>query len=137
MFRLTRNLTRNVSKPLHRSLSHVPIEDSLFGLDDDAIEIRYTYRKFFEKELPEDLLRKYVLVKKVKINQFFGRIDTNDDFPDFRNFMKKCGDMGILGPGVEEEYGGAGEIPLMSACMVGEELSRTSAALSMGVGHGL
>jgi len=48
--------------------------------------------------------------------------------------MRKAGEMGILGPGVSEEYGGAGDMPLLAACMVGEELSRRSAALSMGVG---
>ena len=47
-----------LTKTAQRTLSHVPIEDTIFGLDDEAIEIRYTYRKFFEDEFPDALLRK-------------------------------------------------------------------------------
>ena len=36
----------------------------------------------------------------------FSRIDESEDFPQYREFMKHCGNMGILGALSAEEYGG-------------------------------
>ena len=41
-----------------RPLSYVPIDDHFFGLSDEEIELRATFRKFFEKEIPKDLAKK-------------------------------------------------------------------------------
>ena len=44
------------------------------------------------------------------------------------------GEMGLNGMGMAEDYGGTGPIPLMTPSIIGEELSRKSAAVSMGWG---
>ena len=71
-------------------LSYVPVDDVLMGLSGEEMEIRSSFRNFFESELGPH-------VKD---------IDSTDDFPGFRDYMKKCGEMGILGTTVPEEYGG-------------------------------
>ena len=48
--------------------------------------------------------------------------------------MIKMGEMGLNGMGMSEDYGGTGPIPLMTPSIIGEELSRKSAAVSMGWG---
>lgn len=70
----------------------------MFGINEEQTELRYQFRKFFENELPETLLR---------------QVDKNDDFPGFRDFMKTMGKMGLNGPGISEEYGGNGPMDLL------------------------
>ena len=45
------------------------------------------------------------------------KVDKDDDFPGFRDFMLKCGEMGIHGMGVSEEYGGNGPMDILSVRM--------------------
>ena len=104
--------------PFKRALSHVPIDDHFFGLTDEEIELRYTFRKFFEKEIPPELAK---------------QIDADDHYPEHRQFIKKCADMGILGLTVPEEYGGT-NMGVFAGCLAGEEFSRVHAGLSMFVG---
>ena len=54
-----------------RNLSHLPIDDELFGLSAEQREFRATFRNFFETEL----------------GPHAKSIDDNDDFPDavFKN----------------------------------------------------
>ncbi|CBY21450.1 unnamed protein product [Oikopleura dioica] len=112
-------LRRITSRAFRRAASnYVPIEDQMFGINEEQIELRYQFRKFFENELPESLLRD---------------IDKNDDFPGLRDFLKTMGNMGLNGPGISEEYG-AKDNPIKSAAIIGEELSRKSAAISMSYG---
>ena len=56
-----------------RHLSHVPVDDALFGLDDEEKELRQTARKFFETELGD----------------LAYQIDKDDHFPDFADYMKR------------------------------------------------
>ena len=50
-----------------------------------------TFRNFFETEIPKELGKK---------------IDIDDNFENYRPFMKKCAEMGIFGLMVPEEFGG-------------------------------
>ena len=84
---MLRRIVPNI--PFKRALSHVPIDDHFFGLNDEEIELRYTFRRFFEKEIPPKLAK---------------QIDADDHYPEYRQFIKKCADMGILGLAVPEEY---------------------------------
>jgi len=56
-----------------RALSHVPVDDRLFGLSDEERELRQTARSFFESELGDLAFQ----------------IDKDDHFPGFRDYMKK------------------------------------------------
>ena len=67
----------------------MPVDDVLMGLSEDEISIRNSFRTFFETEL----------------GPHAQEIDKTDNFPGFRDYMKRCGDMGILGTTVPEEYG--------------------------------
>ena len=100
--------------PLGRSLSHLPIDDDLFGLTDEQKEIRSSFRNFFETELGPHVKA----------------IDDNDDYPGFREYMKKCGDMGILGLTVPEEYGGT-DMGYFAHILSGEENGRVAAGIAM------
>ena len=97
-----------------RGLSHLPIDDQLLGLTEEQKEFRSSFRNFFETEL----------------GPHAKAIDDNDDFPGFRKYMKKCGEMGILGLTVPEEYGGTdlGYFPHMLAA---EENARVAAGIAM------
>ena len=77
--------------PICRNLNHVPIDDHFFGLTDEEIEIRYSMRKFFETELTPEICKK---------------VDEDDHYPEYRELFKKCGDMGLFGMTVPEEFGG-------------------------------
>ena len=77
---MLRSLISKLKVPIRR-LNYLPIDDDLFGLTEDQKELRSTFRNFFETEL----------------GPHAKAIDENDDFPGFRDYIKKCGDMGILG----------------------------------------
>ena len=64
------------------------------------------------------------------------KIDRTDEYP--RELARKMGEYGLLGINVPKEYGGLGA-DIMSAVIVGEEVSRVSlsAALIIGVQNGL
>ena len=111
-------LRRVLRLPTRRALSHVPIDDHFFGLSDEEIELRYNFRKFFENEIPPSLAK---------------QIDESDDFPDYRNFMKKAAEMGFFGLMVPEEFGGT-NLGIFATCLAGEEAARVHAGVSMMLG---
>jgi hypothetical protein len=78
---MLRIINSQTAKSTFRRLNYLPIDDKLFGLSADEIEIRQTFRNFFETEL----------------GPHAKSIDDADDFPGFKDYIKKCGDMGILG----------------------------------------
>ena len=75
-------------------------------------ELRAVIREFAEREL----------------SPHAARIDREDEFP--RWLWPKLGDMGVLGPTVPDEEGGAGLGPLEHMVIV-EEISRASASVGM------
>ncbi|XP_015782155.1 isovaleryl-CoA dehydrogenase, mitochondrial [Tetranychus urticae] len=88
------------------------------GLTPDQAELRSSVRKFLDKELPLDLV---------------GKIDKDGHYPGFRDFFKKLGSMGLLGPTVSREYGGL-DLTYLDHCIIMEEISRSSAALGLSYG---
>ncbi|XP_074598955.1 isovaleryl-CoA dehydrogenase, mitochondrial [Brevipalpus obovatus] len=106
--------TRNMSTS-DISVSHL---DKLNGLTKEQSELRWTMRKFIEKEMPLDRV---------------AEIDRTSDYPDFRNFFKRLGSMGFLGPTAPAKYGGL-ELSYLDHCILMEEMSRICPALALSYG---
>lgn len=100
-----------------RSMSHYPIDESIFGLTEEQQQLRQTVFNFAQKELAP----------------FAQEIDKQNEFKDLRHFWKKMGDLGLLGPTVKPEYGGLGGTYL-DHCVINEEISRASGAISLSYG---
>lgn len=85
-----RAVSRILKSSCCRSMSVLAIDDDLNGLTDDQKELRETVKNFAQAELAPHA----------------DAIDKNNDFPQLREFWKKCGDMGFHGITCPEEYGG-------------------------------
>jgi alkylation response protein AidB-like acyl-CoA dehydrogenase len=87
---MLRNVFKVASKAAvpSRRLAGIPIDDTLFGLTDDQIELRTMCRNFFEAELEPHA----------------DEADRTDVFKDFRKFWLQCGEMGLHGITSPEEY---------------------------------
>ena len=101
----------------HRTLTHYPIDNELYGLTPDQIQLRETVFNFFQKE----------------IGPIADKIDKEDDFPGMREFWKKLGELGLLGMTADPQYGGTG-MGIFEHCLVLEEFARVSAAISLSYG---
>lgn len=108
----TKALTLNL-----RSLSHYPIDDNIFGLNEEQRALRETAFNFFQKELAP-------LAKE---------IDKTDTFKEMRSFWKKMGDLGFLGITAEPDYGGTGGTYL-DHCIIMEEISRAAGGVALSYG---
>jgi isovaleryl-CoA dehydrogenase len=108
---------RNVVATQTRALAHYPINDTLFGLTEEQIQLRQTVFQFVQKELAP----------------FADQIDKENNFADLRNFWKKCGDMGLLGITAPAEYGGA-EATYLDHVIVLEEFSRAAGGVALSYG---
>jgi len=95
----------------------IPVDDVLMGLSDDHIELRSMARNFFEAELLP----------------FANDIDKNDDFPQFREFWQKCGEMGMHGITAPEEYGGT-DMGYLAHVLIMEEMSRVAGGIALSYG---
>jgi len=100
-----------------RLLSHYPINDTLYGLDEEKCKLRQTAFHFFQKELAP----------------LASEIDKKDCFNDMRNFWKKMGSLGFLGITADPEYGGTGGTYL-DHCIIMEEISRASGGVALSYG---
>ena len=100
-----------------RTMAGIPVDDVLMGLSDDHIELRHMVRNFFEAEL----------------EPFASDIDKNDHFPQFREFWKKCGEMGMHGVTAPEEYGGI-NMGYLAHVLVMEEMSRVAGGIALSYG---
>ncbi|XP_065051340.1 isovaleryl-CoA dehydrogenase, mitochondrial-like [Rhopilema esculentum] len=103
--------------PATRNISSTGVDDVLYGLTDDQIQLRETIYNFAKKELAP----------------YADKIDKDDGWPKMREFMRKLGDLGIHGVTVPESYGGLG-LGYFEHCIILEELSRVSAAISLSYG---
>ena len=100
-----------------RTLTHYPIDNALYGLTSEQIQLRETVFNFFQKELAP----------------IADKIDKDDDFPGMRDFWKKLGGLGLLGITADTRYGGSG-MGILEHCLVLEELARVSSAVSLSYG---
>uniref|UniRef100_A0A182INW0 Isovaleryl-CoA dehydrogenase, mitochondrial n=1 Tax=Anopheles atroparvus TaxID=41427 RepID=A0A182INW0_ANOAO len=100
-----------------RSMQHYPIDESLFGLNEEQQQLRQTVFNFTQKELAP----------------FAQEIDKQNDFKDIRAFWRKLGDLGVLGVTVKPEYGGLGG-SYLDHCIVNEEISRASGSIALSYG---
>ncbi|XP_041362627.1 isovaleryl-CoA dehydrogenase, mitochondrial-like [Gigantopelta aegis] len=110
-------LTNYVKVTTTRSLSYFPIDDSLFGLNEEQKQLRRSVFQFVQKELAPKA----------------AEIDKTDDFKERREFWKKCGEMGFHGITAPSKYGGS-EMAYLDHVLVMEEMSRASAAIALSYG---
>eukprot|EP00794_Sanderia_malayensis_P016931 gene16931-18638_t len=93
------------------------VDDQLFGLTEEQIQLRETIYNFTQKELAP----------------YADQIDKDNGWPKMREFWRKLGDMGLLGITVPESDGGTG-MGFLDHCIVGEEFARVSPAISLSYG---
>jgi len=121
-------LARHLLKPLKllsprtcassvRTLTHYPIDDTIFGLNDEERQLRETLFNFFQKELAPKA----------------DEIDKQNNFPEMREFWKKLGDLGLLGITANSNYGGS-EMGYFDHVLAMEEISRASGAVALSYG---
>ncbi|KAJ8978427.1 hypothetical protein NQ317_019665 [Molorchus minor] len=99
--------TRSVSQ-------YFPIDDHIFGLTNEQVQLRDTVFDFAQKELAP----------------VANEIDKNNKFDDLRNFWKKLGNLGVLGITANTEYGGTGGT-YTDHVIIMEELSRASGSIGL------
>jgi len=107
----------NKSSQFARSLSHYPIDENVFGLTEEQIQLRQTIFNFAQKELAP----------------YADEIDKSNNFKQIREFYKKLGDLGAHGVTVKSEYGGM-DGTYLDHCIIVEELSRASGAVALSYG---
>jgi len=121
-------LARHLLKPLKllsprtcassvRTLTHYPIDDTIFGLNDEERQLRETLFNFFQKELAPKA----------------DEIDKQNNFPEMRDFWKKLGDLGLLGITANSNYGGS-DMGYFDHVIAMEEISRASGAVALSYG---
>ncbi|XP_067642841.1 isovaleryl-CoA dehydrogenase, mitochondrial [Eurosta solidaginis] len=107
-----------VGMPLQaRAAAYYPVQDKLYGLNEDQQKLREIAFNFFQKELAP----------------YAREIDKNDNFKDLRAFWKKLGDLGFLGITAEPDFGGTGGTYL-DHCIVMEEISRAAGGVALSYG---
>ncbi|KAL3103310.1 hypothetical protein niasHS_002496 [Heterodera schachtii] len=94
-----------------------PIDDQLFGLDEEQRQLRQLVFRLAQKELAP----------------FADEIDRQNEFAKLRAFWRLLGQQGLLGVTVPAEYGGSGRTYL-DHCIVMEELSRASGSIALSYG---
>ncbi|KAI0227425.1 Isovaleryl-CoA dehydrogenase, mitochondrial [Lamellibrachia satsuma] len=100
-----------------RASSYYHIQDDVFGLTDEQKHLRKSVFQLAQKHLAP----------------LAGEIDKNDNFPGFREFWLKLGEMGLLGITAPIEFGGS-EATYFDHLLVMEELSRASGGIALSYG---
>ncbi|KAJ8920661.1 hypothetical protein NQ315_004800, partial [Exocentrus adspersus] len=96
---------------------HYPIDEYIFGLTNEQIQLREAVFNFAQKELAP----------------VANEIDRNNKFENLRNFWRQLGDLGALGVTVSNEYGGTGGTYLDHVIIL-EEISRASGSIGLSYG---
>lgn len=115
-----RNLppVQKISQPVSsRGFSLYPVDDVMFGLDEDQQQLRDTLTNFCQKELAP----------------YADEIDKTDDWDKRREFWRKLGDLGLLGVTADPEFGGSG-LGFLDHCIVMEEMSRAAGGIALSYG---
>ncbi|KAL3282573.1 hypothetical protein HHI36_005751 [Cryptolaemus montrouzieri] len=115
------NLLRNIGKVHKEKIRKVsqfyPIDEHVFGLTQEQIQLRESIFNFAQKELASKATE----------------IDRNNKFEELRPFWKKLGDLGTLGITVDPEYGGTGG-SYTDHVIIMEEISRACSAIALSYG---
>ncbi|KAK9870493.1 hypothetical protein WA026_008050 [Henosepilachna vigintioctopunctata] len=121
MFRKLSSILRTVNQCNRQNFREVsqfyPIDEHVFGLTPEQINLRETIFNFAQKELAPKA----------------AEIDKNNKFDDLRPFWRKLGELGTLGITVDPEYGGTGG-SYTDHIVILEELSRASGAIGLSYG---
>ena len=88
------------------------------SLNEDQVELRDLVHTFLKKELPTSLA---------------AQIDRDDNFPQFREFWKKLGSIGLHGITAPKEFGGLG-LGFLEHCLAMEAISQYSSAIALSYG---
>ncbi|XP_019871979.2 isovaleryl-CoA dehydrogenase, mitochondrial [Aethina tumida] len=115
--RLFRHLPKINALKCREKSHYYPIDEHIFGLTSEQIQLRETIFQFAQKELAP------------KANE----IDKKNDFSDLRSFWKKLGELGTLGITVNPEYGGTGG-GYLDHIIIMEELSRACSSIALSYG---
>ncbi|XP_030746733.1 isovaleryl-CoA dehydrogenase, mitochondrial [Sitophilus oryzae] len=111
---LLRTLNKtNILQERHVS-QYYPIDEHIFGLTSEQIQLRESAFNFAQKELAFKA----------------AEIDRTNNFEDLRIFWKKLGDLGFLGITAESEYGGS-DSGYLEQIIILEELSRACPAIAL------
>lgn len=100
-----------------RTMMYYPINDDMFGLNEEQKQLRQTVFQFAQEKLAPKA----------------AEIDKNNVFPEMREFWKECGKLGFLGITAPPEYGGTGA-SYMDHVLVMEELSRAAGGVALSYG---
>lgn len=100
-----------------RFASHYPIDEKIFGLNSDQLQLRETVFNFAQKELAPKA----------------AEIDKTNNFADLRKFWRQLGDLGALGITVNSKYGGS-DGGYLDHVVIMEELSRASGSIALSYG---
>lgn len=119
---LSNSLKHSSSAQFHaspglRSSQFYPINDDMFGLNEDQKQLRQSVFNFCQAELAP----------------FAADIDKNNGWAENRNFWKKMGSMGLLGATASSQYGGS-ELGYFEHCLIMEEMSRASGGIALSYG---
>nr|CAD2123807.1 unnamed protein product [Meloidogyne enterolobii] len=109
-------LTKN-QKCCSRLMSYYPVNDQVFGLNEEQRQLRETVSKISQKELAP----------------FASEIDKMNGWDKLRDFWTILGQNGLLGITVPTEYGGS-DLGYMEHVIVMEELSRACGAIALSYG---
>uniref|UniRef100_A0A0N4ZG80 Isovaleryl-CoA dehydrogenase, mitochondrial n=1 Tax=Parastrongyloides trichosuri TaxID=131310 RepID=A0A0N4ZG80_PARTI len=109
------NTARSVIRTVN--FSTYPINDDMFGLNDEQKQLRKSVFELTQKELAP----------------FADKIDKDNGWKDLRKFWKTLGEHGLLGITAPEKYGGS-ELSYFEHCIVMEEISRGSGAIALSYG---
>lgn len=112
--RLISTTVNRLSSPSSDAFVHMNVG----GLTKEQADLRWTVRRFMEKEIPLELAAK---------------IDRNNVYENFRGFFAKLGSMGFLGPTAPQKYGGL-EMGYLENCLIMEEISRVCPSLGLSYG---
>ncbi|KAL7079786.1 hypothetical protein ACQ4LE_001695 [Meloidogyne hapla] len=113
-------LTKNLQQKwivCSRLMSHYPIDDQVFGLNEEQRQLRETASRIAQKELAP----------------FANEIDKMNGWDKLREFWTILGGNGLLGITVPTEYGGS-DLGYMEHVIVMEELSRACGAIALSYG---
>jgi len=114
----SRTLPPSLHPNPHRNGSTYEVDDVVFGLTEEERSFRQMVSNLAQKELSPEIAH---------------AIDKNNTMPNFREFWRQLGDLGLLGITAPSDYGGSEGSYLMH-CIAIEEMSRFSGAIALSYG---